>query len=311
MKVKKILSNLNAWKRLNTNFQQEIADIVCVIENLDISQEQSLMTTNFFFTNELKSMGWENKGRWLFDCIKNKIGIELSLGKQAFLESKLFLKAPLTHKQGLIDIAIFVVPLEKHNKKFAGLNNFNGIQQVLVDLSPLQLQYPFVILGIGCESDDKEIEIIELTTDLDEYLINHVQDSLEALIAMGERTDYDFKEFLPENKKIAQEICAFANMNGGMLILGITDSGDIKGIDNKYLDEIQQRVINVIRDNCNPPPQVQFLIFNHNLIERSILVVEIRALENKPCMAHDKIYIRVGSSVRVAKPDEVRRLILM
>lgn len=317
MKVKKILSNLNTWKLLNNSYKQEIEDVIASIEKLDIDTHQDLRDINEFFTNELMNLGWEykvilKKGVWLFDCIKNKVGIELCLGKQVLLESKLFLKAPVTYKYDLFDVAIFVIPLKKGITRISGVNNFNNVLNTFNDLSPILPQYPFVIMGIGSDEDsNKELEVTELTTDLDEYLIRYTESSLETLIAVGEKINYDFKEELPDNKKISQEICAFANMRGGILILGVTDSGEVIGINNNELDEIQQRIVNVIRDACNPSPEIEFFIFNHNLMNKSIMVVEIKGMEIKPCMTQEKIYIRVGTSVRVAKPDEVRKLVLM
>ncbi|MCD9025439.1 AlbA family DNA-binding domain-containing protein [Cohnella silvisoli] len=319
MKVKKILSNLNAWKLLDSVYKQEIYEVIYSIENLNTSNNKLIRDISKSFVNVLRKLNWEDycptssKGPWHFDCIKNKVGIEFCLAKQAFLESKLFLKAPAAYKYDLFDIAVFVIPINRDALKFDGLTTFDKILNVFNDLSPIQLQYPFIILGIGNEeNDDHMLEIIELTTDLDAFLIGYTENSLETLIATGEKINYDFKVELPENKKIAQEICAFANMEGGgFLILGVTNSGQVVGINNNELDSAQQRIVNVVRDSCDPPPKIDFFIFNHNLKGRSIMIVTVKEMGNKPCMTQDRIYIRVGSTVRIAKPDEVRRLILM
>ena len=53
MKVKKILSNLNAWNLLNNTFKQEITDVMYSIERVDISSEQNLRAINSCFMDEL------------------------------------------------------------------------------------------------------------------------------------------------------------------------------------------------------------------------------------------------------------------
>ena len=51
---------------------------------------------------------------------------------------------------------------------------------------------------------------------------------LKLLIEQGEGYDLEFKESF--SKKIGVEICAFANGNGGKILLGITDRGVMKGV---------------------------------------------------------------------------------
>ncbi|MFK0522311.1 RNA-binding domain-containing protein [Paenibacillus illinoisensis] len=319
MKVRKVISNMNAWNLLNNKYKQEVENIISVVENTSYFSDQPLSETNTEFENKLLELGWEDKiilkkGVWLFDKMKNHVAIELCLGKQASLESKIFLKAQLSYKYKLFEVAIFVVPTNTKQIRMKGVNTFENIRNSFIDLSPYKLNYPFIVLGIDeTKVDEKDdIELMELTTDLDEYLMKHTENSLDTLIAMGEKTNYDFKEELPENKKIAQEISAFANMDGGFLILGVTDSGQISGVNNELVDDIQQKIVNVIRDSCNPSPDIELHTFKHNLLQgKSIIVVEVKAMAHKPCMTQEKIYIRVGSTVRTAKPDEIRRLILL
>jgi predicted HTH transcriptional regulator len=51
---------------------------------------------------------------------------------------------------------------------------------------------------------------------------------LKAALELGEGQFIEFKE--KPNKSLAREMVAFANASGGMIYLGITDSGKIKGI---------------------------------------------------------------------------------
>lgn len=49
---------------------------------------------------------------------------------------------------------------------------------------------------------------------------------LEQLIATGEGYQLEFKENI--DKSLAKEVCAFANADGGKLLIGVTDAGEIK-----------------------------------------------------------------------------------
>jgi hypothetical protein len=57
------------------------------------------------------------------------------------------------------------------------------------------------------------------------------------MVLLKERPEYDFKIDLPTNKKLAQEICGFANLQGGGIILfGIDDDGTQAGIHTDDVD---------------------------------------------------------------------------
>ena len=49
---------------------------------------------------------------------------------------------------------------------------------------------------------------------------------LEQLIATGEGYQLEFKENI--DKSLAKKVCAFANADGGILLIGVTDAGKIK-----------------------------------------------------------------------------------
>lgn len=59
---------------------------------------------------------------------------------------------------------------------------------------------------------------------------------LEVLIAQGEHQQQDFKFEVSDSKKIARTLSAFANTDGGRLLIGVKDNGKISGIrgDEEY-----------------------------------------------------------------------------
>ena len=53
---------------------------------------------------------------------------------------------------------------------------------------------------------------------------------IQNLIAQGEHQQLDFKFEITDSKKIARSIAAFANTDGGTLLVGVKDNGAIAGI---------------------------------------------------------------------------------
>ncbi len=121
---------------------------------------------------------------------------------------------------------------------------------------------------------------------------------------LGEMANYDFKEKMPDSKKVAQEVCAFANLaGGGLLLIGIDNTGNNVGVPRADLDGIQLSIINSVKSTCAPRPEVDFKIFDvpeHR--DRCVLTVQISELMRKPCMVDGRAYIRTGASARPAGP---------
>ncbi len=328
MHISKVLSNLGAWNQLQTNYTGQYAEIQEAIEVLNPEQkpikihhskEQSQMYDPRDISHALEKYlygsGWvpevlEEYKYANLQALKGDIGITWSFGKHAFNESDLFVKLPLFIKFGKIKLAILIVPmLHVRNMMATQPGSFENLKRRITAVTPLPLKYPFVILGIG-DIPMKPEDVYELTSELDQFLIDSVGVSLLEMKIQTEKPAYDFKIQLPENHKIAKELCAFANHDrGGLILVGITDSGEQMGIPEIEVDAAQLRVIQVAQSNCDPPPEVDFEVFDiPHQQHRRVLVVRIHELKRKPCMVDNRIYIRRGSSAAPANPDEVRLL---
>ena len=66
---------------------------------------------------------------------------------------------------------------------------------------------------------------------------------------MGENSYIEFKEEEIKAKELAEEIVAFSNSEGGMILIGVDDEGNIKGVKD---DKIEETVMNICRNNCIP-----------------------------------------------------------
>jgi ATP-dependent DNA helicase RecG len=124
------------------------------------------------------------------------------------------------------------------------------------------------------------------------------------MIKNGENSYVEFKEEDIKEKELAEEIVAFANSEGGTILLGVDDQGNIKGVkDNK----IEETVMNVCRNNCFPNIVPSF--YKVKIEGKTIVVVNVSKGINKPYYtANHKYYIRVGSTKRIASREELLRL---
>lgn len=70
-------------------------------------------------------------------------------------------------------------------------------------------------------------------------------EEIKSIIASGEGYNAEFKVRVPNKlKELTEEICAFANAAGGVLILGVDDRNEIKGLelDNAKKSAIQKAI---------------------------------------------------------------------
>jgi predicted HTH transcriptional regulator len=106
---------------------------------------------------------------------------------------------------------------------------------------------------------------------------------IEKLVEQGEHQQQDFKFEISDSKKIARSISAFANTDGGKLLVGVKDNGSIAGIRS---DEEIHMLEAAAQLYCKPEVP---LIFNEwNVNGKQILEVDIAKSENELISAPDK-----------------------
>ena len=71
-------------------------------------------------------------------------------------------------------------------------------------------------------------------------------------IEAGESEETEFKRGLGDWSAIGRAVCAFANTEGGVVILGVTDSQSILGV-NEDAEEVQERLATFLRTGCSVP----------------------------------------------------------
>ena len=76
------------------------------------------------------------------------------------------------------------------------------------------------------------------------------QRELLEIINNGESSKIEFKEEGVHPNTLAEEIVAFANFEGGTILIGVDDTGALRGCTRRNLEEF---VVNVCRNNIRPP----------------------------------------------------------
>ncbi len=76
--------------------------------------------------------------------------------------------------------------------------------------------------------------------------------ALKALVKQGEGMHLEFKLKAAHPEKIVREIVAFANTEGGLLLIGVSDDKSIPGL--KFPDEEEYILTRAIAKYCAPVP---------------------------------------------------------
>ena len=71
-------------------------------------------------------------------------------------------------------------------------------------------------------------------------------------IESGENRHTEFKREASDLARIGRAICAFANTEGGVIILGVDDAGDIVGV-SENAEKLQERLTSFLQSGCSAP----------------------------------------------------------
>lgn len=130
---------------------------------------------------------------------------------------------------------------------------------------------------------------------------------IHRLIEEGEHEHQDFKYAISDARKIARSISAFANNDGGRLLVGVKDNGHIVGIPN---EEDIFMIEHAAQSYCVPPQNVEMTTYT---VEGGAVVLQasIAKAMNRPvyCVeegARHVAYYRIGDENIVAHPLMVR-----
>lgn len=126
---------------------------------------------------------------------------------------------------------------------------------------------------------------------------------IQRLIEEGEHEHQDFKFSISDARKIARSLSAFANNDGGRLLIGIKDNGNIAGVRNEEDIYVVEQAAQMY---CRPAQNVEFTAYK---TEGGAIVIcaEIARASRRPVQVQEpdgswRTYYRVKDENIVA-PD--------
>ncbi|MCB0460065.1 MAG: putative DNA binding domain-containing protein [Flavobacteriaceae bacterium] len=127
--------------------------------------------------------------------------------------------------------------------------------------------------------------------------------NIKSLIASGEGYNVEFKRSIPSKaREVTEEICAFANAAGGILLIGVDDNNTFQGVsfDNAKRSKIQNSINEIT-------PNLDCEMYLVEVEGEQIVVIEVPSGENKPYVLSGAIYVRQGpNSQKLTTVEEMR-----
>jgi len=135
---------------------------------------------------------------------------------------------------------------------------------------------------------------------------------LPIMRARGENQDLEYIEAFPSNvRELAKEVAAFATSNAGTIILGVSNAGDLVGLEEcdsvAARDQLLRRLEGICRGTIKPSitPVAKFAVESGS----AVLVVTVPKGNEPVYYCHNVPYLRHITESRPAEPHEVAELI--
>ena len=129
----------------------------------------------------------------------------------------------------------------------------------------------------------------------------------------GESKNIESKVSLPDkSEKYVKTIVAFANTQGGKLIVGVDDKNhQVIGVENDILFQTMDAIATAVSDSCMP--QIIPDIEPQTVEGKIVIIVSVEAGKNRPYYLKSKgkengTYIRVAGTSRQAFPEKIKEL---
>jgi len=130
---------------------------------------------------------------------------------------------------------------------------------------------------------------------------------IATLIEEGEHEHQDFKFAISDARKIARSISAFANNDGGRLLIGVKDNGAIAGVRNEEDVYVVEQAAEMY---CVPPQPLRITAFKteggHTVVRVEIDRATTRPVQVRETGGNLRAYYRVHDENIAAPPLLVR-----
>jgi ATP-dependent DNA helicase RecG len=135
-----------------------------------------------------------------------------------------------------------------------------------------------------------------------------LKSELLEIIANRENSGVEFKRDDIRPEKLAKEVVALANFQGGKILLGVEDDGTISGIQR---DNIEEWVMNIFREKVHPMILPFYEEIQVNDKTRVAVISFPQGISKPYVLRHngrEEMYIRVGTTSRIATREQQMRL---
>lgn len=128
-------------------------------------------------------------------------------------------------------------------------------------------------------------------------------EDIQSLIQSGEGYNAEFKVRVPGKlKELSEEICAFANAAGGILLIGVSDDNVVHGA------EINNQKKSAIQNSLNEiNPHIPTTLYSVAVQGKTVWVIEVNSGPQKPYVLSGAIYVRQGANTqKLTTVEEMR-----
>ena len=127
------------------------------------------------------------------------------------------------------------------------------------------------------------------------------EQELIQICSLGETTTVQFKQEFTSQKQIAEEMIAFANSRGGIIVFGAEDkTGKLIGLSYEQVQKISRELGNTANEHIRPTIYIETETVMHN--DKAFLVVHIAEGIYKP-------YKDLAGNIWVKQAADKRRVV--
>ena len=129
--------------------------------------------------------------------------------------------------------------------------------------------------------------------------MNITEPRILEILSKGESQSVEFKSQLPNTTILARLISSFANTEGGIIFIGVSDKGEIIGLSENEISNGIKKIQNIGDSLLDYKIPIEI----HQIKEKIILVINVRKIEkgSLPILtATGEMYIRDGESIKKA-----------
>lgn len=174
----------------------------------------------------------------------------------------------------------------------------NGLITHSVEFDNPEFIGAYLVSGEGDRLDYREFNVYGRS--VGDLVVETPTSFIEDLIKRGENQSVEFKAEI--SNTLAETVVAFANTNGGVILLGVDDNSRVVGFRND--GKSRDAVTNHVATSCEPPPNIDFE--GLTLENIPILIVRIPQGENKPYVLRDRgVFVRRNATNRQATRNEL------